>query len=106
MKHKTTIILKHLLKSDGFRIYFWPVFALYLFFAGLLFLFLPMEPSSSREAIFVCIGNIGILMFLWFLVFRYQRVKGTSIGKRAIVLLIILSTICLFCVMLILVFKF
>ena len=103
MKQKATIILKRLLSSDGFRIYFWPAFVLYLFHAGLLLLFLPMEPGSSREILFVCIGNVAILIFLWYLVFRYRRVKCKSVGKRCIVLLIIFSIICFLGLVLILV---
>ena len=96
MKQKPPYILYRFGSSDGFRIYFWPIVTVWLFMTLLLFLFLPLEPDSSREAIFVCIGGFACLTFLWFLVFQYRRVKGKSVGKRTLVLLSILSTAFLF----------
>ena len=96
MKQKPSEILRRLISSDGFRIYFWPIIAVWLFMTVLMFLFLPLEPDSSREALFVCIGNLTCLTFIWFLVFRYRQVKGKSVGKRTLVLLLVLSMAFLF----------
>jgi hypothetical protein len=96
MKQKPAEIVRRLLSSDGFRIYFWPIVAVWLLMTILLLLFLPLEPDSSREALYVCIGNVACLTFLWFLVFQYRRVKGKSIGKRPLVLLLVLSMVFLF----------
>ncbi len=86
------MLLKRVITSDAFRIYFWPIVIYYAFFIGLSFLFLPMEPYSLRETVFLCVVNVLTLAFLWTLVFRYRAVKGESVGKRTMVLLIILST--------------
>ena len=96
MKQKPAEMVRRLLSSDGFRIYFWPIVVVWLFMTVLLFLFLPLEPDSSKENLFVCIGCFVSLMFFWFLVFRYRRVKSKSVGKRPLVLLLILSTVFLF----------
>jgi len=92
MKQKPAEIVRRLISSDGFGVYFWPIVAVWMFMTILLLLFLPLEPDSSREALFVCIGNFVCLMFLWFLVFQYRRVKGKSVGKRTLVMLLVLST--------------
>jgi len=86
-------MLKRIVTSDAFRIYFWPIVILWAFSAGSLFIALPVEPGSLQEEVLTCIANPFILGFLWVLVFRYRMVKGRSVGKRAIVLLVILTTI-------------
>jgi len=96
MKQKPAEIVQRLFSGDGFRIYFWSIVALWLFMIVLLFLFLPLEPESLRETIFVCIVNFACLTFLWYLVFRYRQVKSKSVSKRTIVLLLILSIAFLF----------
>lgn len=84
-------IVKRVLHSDAFKIYFWPIFVCYLFISICLSLFLPLEPGSLREAIFVSLGGGIWILCLWILIVRYQRVKDKSVGKRTIVLLIIVS---------------
>ncbi len=84
--------MRRLLSSDSFRIYFWPIVTVWLFVAVLLLLFSPLEPDSSKEAVFVCIGGFACLTLLWFLVFQYRRVKGKSLRKRTLVMLLVLST--------------
>ncbi|MHC4571134.1 MAG: hypothetical protein ACYS0C_03525 [Planctomycetota bacterium] len=91
------MIIKRIIKSDGFRIYFWPIFICYLLFPVLAFaLFMPVEPSSLKEDVFVVYGGIVWMSCLWILVVRYRRIKGKSVGKRAKVLLIILTAAWLF----------
>ena len=87
------MILKRIVKSDGFRIYFWPIIVCYLFVFASAFLFTPFEAGSLRETMFLCMGNVTSLICLWVLVVRYQKVKGKSVGKRAIILLVILSVV-------------
>ena len=99
-------MFKRIIKSDGFRIYFWPIFACYLFTGICASLFMPVEPGSQKEAVFVFIGGAAWILCLWILVTRYRKVKGKSVGKRAIVLLTILSAVYLFCLALTIVFKF
>jgi len=83
--------LKEVLHSDAFKIYFWPIVIFYLLSIGMLILFLPMEPGSVKETVFVCIGNVIVLSFLWYLFYRYKKIKLKPIGKRAKTFLIILT---------------
>jgi hypothetical protein len=105
MGQKLAAKLKRVFRSDGFKIYFWPIFVLYLFNALLFALFVPLEPSSQKEFIFVHIGCAALLLCLWTLVVRYRKVKGRSVGKRAIVLLVILPAMCLLSLFLTAAFK-
>lgn len=86
-------MFKRIVDSDGFKIYFWPIVILYLFALFLMFLFFPLEPESRKEAVFVYILGLGIMSCLWVSAFRYRKVKNKSIGKRAIILLIIITSI-------------
>jgi hypothetical protein len=54
-------------------------------------LFLPIEPDSPKEHVFVFIGTFIWLFCLWLLVARYRKITGKSVGKRTIVLLAILT---------------
>ncbi|MDD5063862.1 MAG: hypothetical protein PHQ35_03755 [Phycisphaerae bacterium] len=95
MNQVKQLLIKRIIKSDGFKIYFWPIVICYFFTFVCAFLFTPFKADSPRETIFVFIGDIAWLICLWVLVVRYQKVKGKSIGKRAIALLVILSAIIL-----------
>ena len=90
------MIVKRIVNSKGFRIYFWPIFVVSLFSIFLLWLFLPFEPHSRKEYIFVIIGSMAWLVCLWTLLIRYRKVKGRSIGKRALILLIVLTIVIFF----------
>jgi len=97
-------MLKRIITSDAFRIYFWPIVILWALFAGSLLIALPLEPGSLREKVFVCIGSLFNIRFLWTLVCRYRNIKGYPVGKRAIVLLVILTAILSISMLLIFVF--
>ena len=86
-------MFKRIIKSDGFRIYFWPIFACYLFTGIYASLFMPVEPGSQKEAVFVFMVGAAWILCLWILVARYHKVKGKSVGKRAVVLLTVVSAI-------------
>ena len=90
------MIVKRMVNSKGFRIYFWPILVLYLFYTFLLWLFIPFEPGSQKEVAFVIIGSLASLVCLWTLLIRYRKVKGTFPGKRALILLIVLTVVMLF----------
>ncbi len=92
---KITHILKRLTQSDAFRIYFWPIFISWLIFPLLaaMLIFGKLEPGSRKEFAFVSIGNVIWMTCLWIIALRYQRIKGKSIGKRAYILLIVLTIV-------------
>jgi len=93
--------LKSIVQSNGFKIYFWPILITFFINALLMLLFFPMEPETPREYLFVSIDGFMLLCLLWFLVIRYRKITGKSIGKRAIVLLSILTPLMIFgCIML------
>ena len=94
------MLVKRIVNSNGFKIYFWPIFICYLVSFVCWVLFLPMEPGSLKEFVFLCIGNILWLSCLWILVARYRKVKGKSVGKRTIILLSLLTVVCLVAVIL------
>jgi hypothetical protein len=85
--------LKRIIQSNGFKIYFWPISICYLITVLCLYLLLPIEPESPKEHMFVFIGTFIWIFCLWVLVVRYRNITGKSVGKRAIVLLAILSAI-------------
>jgi hypothetical protein len=85
--------LKSIVQSNGFKIYFWPILICYLINALCLYLFLPIEPDSRTENIFVLLVNLVLLGCLWVLVVRYRNIMGKSVGKRTIVLLVIFTAI-------------
>ena len=96
LKQKQTMILSRLFNSDGFRIYFWPIFIYWLLIIGCLFFLLPIEPESQKEYVFTIVGSVALLALLWILVGRYERIKGKALGKTTKALLIFLTAICLF----------
>ena len=83
--------LKRIFQSNGFKIYFWPILDYYLIFLLLMFIFMPFEPNSPRENLFVSINGVFLLCLMWLLVARYRKITGNSVGRRAVILLIILS---------------
>jgi positive regulator of sigma E activity len=85
--------LKRIIQSNGFKIYFWPILICYLFTILCAYLLAPFEPDSPKEDTFVFLNALLLLACLWFLVFRYRKITGKSVGKRAVVLLIILSAL-------------
>jgi len=89
------MLVKRIVNSDGFKIYFWPIFICYLISTVCLVLFLPMKPGSLKEFVFICIGNVLWLSCLWILVSRYRRVKGKPVGEKTVILLSLLTVICL-----------
>ncbi len=97
--------IKRIVKSDGFRTYFWPIFLCYLFTLISMFFFAQMdtgnqtkflfEPGGQIESIFVLIGGTIWISCLWILVARYRKIKDKSVGKRAMILLTGLTAIIL-----------
>jgi len=85
--------LNRIVHSNGFKIYFWPILVYWLISLLLMFIFVPFEPDSSRENLFVSINGLMLLCLLWLLVARYRKITGNSVGKRAIILLIIVSAL-------------
>ena len=73
--------LKRIVQSNGFKIYFWPISMCYLISALCLYLFLPIEPDSSKEHAFVFLDTILWLGCLWFIVFRYRKITGKTVGR-------------------------
>ncbi len=90
-------MLRKIVKTDGFRIYFWPMLIAWLIFpVGLMLIFGKLEPNSNKEFAFVSLGTLIWLISLWIIVSRYERIKHKSIGKRCKVFLICLATIMFF----------
>jgi len=92
------MIVRRIVNSKGFRIYFGPIFLLCLFSTFALWLFSPFEPGSQKELTFIIIGSLGCLVCLWTLLIRYRKVKGTLPSKRALILLIVLTVVTFFLV--------
>ena len=89
------MLFKRVVNSDVFRIY-WPLLLLWLFATVFLYLFLPVNPGSQKESVFVWTGTVAFLSCLWIVISRYRKVKGKSVGRRVKALLIILTVLCLF----------
>jgi hypothetical protein len=85
--------LKSIVQSNGFKIYFWPILTYFFINVTCMLLLTPFEPDSPRENLFVSLNGFIMLCLLWFLVARYRKITGNSVGKRTIVLLTILTTI-------------
>ena len=79
--------------NDDFRIYFWPIFVFYLFGTFMLLLFLPLEPGSQKELVFVITGASLCVGCLWVLLLRYRKIKSKMPGKRVLILLVIVTVI-------------
>ena len=86
-------MFKRIVNSDGFKIYFWPLAVCYLFALVMMFLFFPLEPESLKETVFVYILGLATMSCFWTLPFRYRKVKNKSVGKRAMILLIIITAV-------------
>ena len=93
-KPKLTV-LERITTSQAFRIYFLPIFVLWLLNVFFLWLLAPIEPESFKEHVFVSLGGLACLLCLWTLVVRYRMVRGKSPGKRALILLMILTVLML-----------
>ena len=86
-------MFKRIVNSDGFKIYFWPMAICYLFALAMMLFFFPLEPESLKETVFVYILGLAMMSCFWIIAFRYRKVKNKSVGKRAIILLIIITAI-------------
>ena len=93
-KPKLTV-LERITTSQAFRIYFLPIFVLWLLCVFFLWLPVPFEPEGLKEHVFVSLGGPACLLCLWTLVVRYRTVRGKSVGKRALILLTILTVLTL-----------
>ena len=95
--YQDVLMLKGIIKSNGFKIYFWPILVGILLFYLWIYIFflltnnLVLEPGSLREAIFVAGCNSVTLSFLWIIALRHQRITGRPIKKIVRISLIILS---------------
>ena len=88
-----TGILKRIVQSNGYKIYFWPILTCYLIAAMCAYLLMPFEPDSPKEDTFEFLISLLLLGCLWILVVRYRNITGKSVGKRTIVLLATMSAI-------------
>ncbi len=49
------------------------------------------EPASLREAIFVAVSGVAIMLYLWIITYRYKKIKEKSVNKRTKIMLTIIT---------------
>jgi len=91
------LMLKGIIKSKGFKIYFWLVLGYVLLIYLCMFVFFlstdnwTLEPGSLRETVFIAVANFITLSFLWIIALRHRRITGKQMKKIVKIFLIIYS---------------
>lgn len=96
-------MFKKIIKSNGFKIYFWPtvVYLLFIYIWMLIFFlsskdYSMLQPGSFKEVAFVAGGGAATVSYLWAITFRYKKIKRNQVNKRTKAMLIVITSVYLF----------